>query len=98
MVAEWLEKRMFKGKPDASQKAKVTSKYFNDAAEHKSHGHRIDREEARSQEVKIEDLEDDQDLQDTVLTAYHLVTIGFEKSPATKEIVSNSNRMWIKNQ
>lgn len=62
-----------------------------------SHGRRIDRDEARKHNVEIEDLEDSQDLQESVLTTYHLMTIAFEKSPATKIIESNHNRRWIKN-
>lgn len=96
MVSEWLAQRMCK---DDIVKAKKIAGYFNAASEHKSHGRRIDREEARSQEISIENLEDDPELQDIVLTNYHLATIMFEKSPATKAILSNNQgRMWIKNQ
>lgn len=97
MVGEWLAKRMFKGEHDAIQKAARAAKYFNDASEHKSHGRRIDRQEARSQGINIEDLEDNQDLQDAVLTLYHVVTIAFEKSPASKIIAGSNGRMWVKN-
>jgi len=97
MVSKWLTRRMFKGKANASSMGDTTASYFNDASIHKSHGRRINRDEARLQNVKVEDLEADNDLQDFVLTAYHLLTIGFEKSPATKVLVSNSNRMWVKN-
>lgn len=98
MVKEWLTKRMFKkhDNADAEKKASKVAKYFN-ASEHKSHGRRIDREEARTQGLQVDDLEEDNELQDGVLTAYHLATLGFEKSPATKVLVSNSNRMWLKN-
>ena len=86
MVGEWLEKRMFVAEPNASEKAVKAAKFFNDASEHKSHGRRIDREEARGQGIKIENLEDDQDLQDAVLTMYHLITIAFKKAQAPKPL------------
>lgn len=47
--------------------------------------------------VVIEELEADQQLQAQVLTAYHLMTIAFEKSQAIKMIHSASDRKWIKN-
>jgi hypothetical protein len=97
MVAKWLAAYMFKTRQDAEAKGKAVAEYFNDAAKHKSHGRRIDRAEARTQNVDIEDLEDSQDLQDDVLTAYHLMTISFDNGPATKLFLSDAGRVWIKN-
>ncbi len=97
MVRGWLVERMFKGKPDGPKLAKHAASYFSKGSLHKSHGRRIDRDEARSKSIEIEDLEDSQDLQEAVLTAYHLATISFEKSPATKFLVSNYGRVWVKN-
>jgi ClpP class serine protease len=97
MVAKWLESEMFKHEQDAAAKAAATAKHFNDASAHKSHGRRIDRDEARNQNLDVEDLEESQDLQDAVLTAYHLSTITFEKTPIVKVIVSDHGRYWVKN-
>lgn len=94
MVAKWLKGRMLKDSPHL---AKQTAMHFNDASKHKSHGRRIDRDEARQNNVVVIDLEDSQDLQEAVLTAYHLTTIAFEKSPATKLLLSHSGRCWLKN-
>ena len=96
MVAQWLEKYMFKGKPNAKNLADKAAAYFN-AASHKSHGRRIDRDEAREQELNVEDLEASQELQEAVLTFYHLATIAIEKGPATKIIHSDLNTMFVKN-
>lgn len=97
MVARWLELRMFKGLVNAAEQAESTAAHFNDASKHKSHGRRIDREEARSHKVIVEDLEDSQSLQEAVLTAYHCMTILFEKGPAAKVLMSDAGRSWIKN-
>jgi hypothetical protein len=97
IVKGWLEKRMFRGNPEAKHAASQAASYFNKASVHKSHGRRIDREEARSQGICVEDLEDDQDLQEWVLTAYHLFTIVFDKSVASKLLASNFGRLWVKN-
>jgi len=97
MVAGWLERYMFAGRPDASQVAAAAAKHFNDAATHKSHGRRIDRHEARAQQVVVEDLETSQPLQEAVLTLYHLMCIVCEKGPAVKLFHSDSDRMYVKN-
>jgi hypothetical protein len=97
MVAGWLAQRMFAGSPNAVQMGKATAAHFNDATVHKSHGRRIARDEARAQNVVVEDLEDDQELQDHVLTAYHLMTIVFEKSSAAKMIWGANGSNWVKN-
>lgn len=97
MVARWLETGMFKMKADPATSAAATARHFNDASVHKSHGRRIDRNEARQQGVNVEELEADQLLQDAVLSAYHAVTILFEKSPCVKVLLSNAKNRWVKN-
>ena len=97
MVAQWLEQYMFAGKPNARDLAKRAAEHFNDAASHKSHGRRIDRDEARGQELDVEDLEASQELQEAVLTFYHLATIAIEKGPASKIIHSDLDTMYVKN-
>ena len=99
MIADWLENRMFagRGKKAAKATAKKTAHFFNDAGQHKSHGRRIGRDEARTNDVTVEDLEIDQDLQDAVLTAYHLMTIMFENTPSVKTILTSHGNSWIKN-
>jgi len=97
MVAAWLEKVMFGGDQNARTKAEAVARHFNDATQHKSHGRRINRTEARAQGIVILDLEDSQDLQDAVLSAYHLASIWFDGSPAAKAILTNHGKAWIKN-
>jgi len=96
MVRKWLQ-RHFVGRADSVEKAAAVANYFNRSDQHKSHGRRIGRDEVRSQELTVEDLEVDQELQDVVLTTYHLGTLIFEKSPCCKFIMSNHGRAWIKN-
>ena len=97
MVEQWLENYMFAGKPNAKDLAERAAAHFNDAASHKSHGRRIDRDEARLQELDVEDLETSQELQEAVLTLYHLATITFEKGPASKVFHSDLDAMFVKN-
>lgn len=97
MVSRWLEQRMFTGMDQGAAKAAAAAKHFNDASVHKSHGRRIDRQEAKGQNLVVIDLEDDQNLQEHVLTSYHLMTLLFEKSPSCKIITSDAGKTWIKN-
>ena len=97
MVSQWLEEYMFAGKPNANTLAKNAAAYFSDATSHKSHGRRIDRDEARGQALDVEDLEDCQELQEAVLTLYHLETIAIEKGPAAKIVHSDLDTMFVKN-
>lgn len=96
MVAQWLEKYMLSGYPNARVDAVRISEYFGGAA-HASHGRRINRDVARSQGLKVTDLEPDKELQDLILTLYHYATITFEQSPAVKVVISSTGQMWIKN-
>lgn len=97
MVGRWLATHMLTGQEDAEEKGERIAAFFNDATSHKSHGRRIDREEARAQGVVIEDLEKNQALQEAVLTAYHMATITFEKTPASKLLIAHTGRLWVKN-
>lgn len=97
MVAQWLERYMFAGRADAKNVAMKAAAHFNDASTHKSHGRRIDRAEARAQQLDIQDLEANQQLQETVLTFYHLATITFEKGPLSKILHSDMDQMYVKN-
>lgn len=98
LVAEWLRTRMFKGetKRHARDWAKRAAKDFS-GSHHGSHGHRIDRDEARSLRLKVDDLEPNPDLQTASLTLYHAITMAFEISPAAKLIVSTNGSWWVKN-
>ena len=98
MVSNWLEKRMCKDSKDPAKAAAEIAAHFNAAEIHKAHGKRIDRDEARSKGLPVEDLEGSADLQEAVLTAYHLMTIAFETSAVTKCVrSSNPGRAWNRN-
>lgn len=96
LVQDWLQKFMFSGRPDPAGLANSVAAHFG-GNQHGSHGRRIDRNEARQQQLEIIDLEDDQILQEEVLTLYHLSTIAFEMGPAAKTVMSSNGRFWIKN-
>jgi len=90
LVASWLARKKYKD-PNA------IAKYFNSPALHKNHGKRIDRDVCKKQGLNIHELEESQDLQDAVLTAYHAMTILFEQTIASKVVINNSGKKWIIN-
>ena len=66
LVQNWLQKYMFADTQDPEAIATIVAEYFGSDT-HGSHGKRIDREEAKLQHLKIIDLEDDQDLQESLV-------------------------------
>jgi len=94
MVAQWLASYELL-KPGFDPAA--VAHYFSDAGTHKNHGRRIDVEEATAQGLTIDLLEDNQDLQEAVLTAYHVQTLMFEHSNVTKALSTDHGRRWVRN-
>ena len=96
LVENWLKRYMFRTRDDSATLAKNAAAHFG-GPRHRSHGRRIGREEARGQHLDVVDLEENQGLQEAVLTLYHLATIAFEQGPALKTVLSSNGRMWVKN-
>ena len=106
LVVNWLNDRMLKNIEDEDKrrkKADAIAAYFN--AEDTPgqdqihvHGQRIGAEKLEALGLKLEFLENDQDLQNDVLTAYHLMTLIFEHTPSIKFIASDTGKMWVKQQ
>ena len=96
LVKGWLQSHMFSGMPNAAELSDSVTDHFG-GNQHGSHGRRIDRTEARQQQLKVVDLESDQAFQDKVLTLYHILTIAFEQGPALKSLVSSNGTCWVKN-
>ena len=106
LVVSWLNNRMLKGienEQERSEKANTIAAYFNaeDTPSHGQvhvHGQRIGAEKLRELGLKLEFLEDNQGLQNDVLTSYHLMTLIFEMTPSLKFIASDRGKMWVKQQ
>ncbi|MDE2724299.1 MAG: hypothetical protein OXI59_13070 [Gemmatimonadota bacterium] len=106
LVVNWLDNRMLKDIEDEEErweKANAIAAYFNaeETSDHGQihvHGQRIGAEKLEEIGLKLESLENDQDLQNDVLTAYHLMTLIFEHTPSIKFIASDTGKMWAKQQ
>jgi ATP-dependent protease ClpP protease subunit len=87
VVSKWLETNMCK---DNKGKIKTILETFSDHKKQKSHARHISKNECESVGVKIISLEDDQDLQDAVLTTHHTFMHTFSHTYAVK-IIENHN-------
>ena len=104
LVVRWLKKRMFCDMADEMErheKAERIAAYFNaeNVTEHGQihvHGQRIGAEKIQQLGIKLKLLEDDQQLQEAVLTVYHLVTLMFETRNFVKLIATDSGKTWAK--
>jgi hypothetical protein len=92
LVEQWVSRYMLKD--DRAQRAKEIADYFADSEHHKSHGKAIDRDEASARGVVVANLEDDQELQDAVLSVHHAVMITLQ-GPAVKIIENHLGRAFL---
>ena len=95
LVARWLERYMFAGDSEAAAKADAAASWFASFTEFGSHGRRVSRDDARAQGINVTDLEDDDALQDLVLSVYHATSHTFGGTPAVKLIENQNGRAYI---
>lgn len=81
-VAEWLNLYMFKDA--AMKKGAEIAEWLGNFYEHKTHGRPINYQLARERGLKITLLEDDQELQDRVLSVFHATLVTFDVVPCVK--------------
>jgi len=83
-VAEWLNTYMFNG--SSENLGKGIADWLGDFNEHKTHGRPINYQLAREKGLEITLLEDDQELQDKVLSVFHATLVTFDVAPCVKLI------------
>jgi membrane-bound ClpP family serine protease len=79
----WIERNMLKGE---SNVAKKVIKEFSDHAMNKSHARHISKKKCEELGLKIETMEDDQKLQDLILSIHHSFMHTFTHSIAVKVV------------
>jgi hypothetical protein len=89
-LAQGLQTGMFNGEPDAAQKAQTIVDELGSHTATKSHSRHIHSDRLKELGVKVTALEDDQKLQDAVLTVHHACTHTLTHTPAVK-IIENQN-------
>jgi hypothetical protein len=97
-VAKQLSEVMFEGEADAVAKSQAVVDALSDADTHKSHDRHIPIAQCRDLGLKVDALEDDQKLQDLVLTVHHCYMQVLMNGPAFKAIENHLGSAWFKNQ
>lgn len=96
MVKEWLISGMFAGEIDASVKAEKAVSELGDHALTLSHNRHISISHAKDIGLNVKALEDDNKLQDAVLTVHHACIRTLEDTPALKIIENHYGVAFIK--
>lgn len=89
MVKEWLSEGMFRGMPDNEQKAEVVARLLGSHVKHKTHSRHISPNECREIGLNISMMENDQKLQDAILSVHHAFIISLSEQNAPIKIVEN---------
>lgn len=89
LVENWLGKYMFSKNIDGKEKATKIAEFLGNHTNFKSHSRYIEREMARKAGLIIEDLENDPDFQDAVLSVFHSYMHTFSISNGVNKIIEN---------
>ncbi|MBS1683301.1 MAG: S49 family peptidase [Bacteroidetes bacterium] len=94
LVQDWLESNMCKGEP---KKATIILDYFASHDNSKSHSRHIPIQKCKDLGVTIIDLEEDDKLQDLVLTTHHAFMHTFSNTGALKIIENHNGVAFVEN-
>lgn len=86
LAEEYLRDHMFKDVPDAGQRAHDAAEYFANDLVHIAHGRGIHRDKLRALDLVVENLEEDDALQDAVLSVHHAYMHTLGMTPTVKII------------
>lgn len=95
-VRDRLLDNMLKGELDAGAKADTIVNGLSDVDDNKSHARHIHIDKCESLGLKIERLEDDQELQEAVLTVHHCFMHSLSVSGAAKMVENQIGAAFIK--
>lgn len=95
-VQQNLVAHMFKGKGDAESRAKKIVKKLSDYRDNKSHSKHIHYEDCKKMGLEVSLLEENQVLQDLVLTVHHCYMHALMNTPAIKIIENQNGAAFVK--
>jgi len=96
LVCQWLAEYMLAKADEPNQKAEYIAGYLSNHVNFKTHARHIDKNRAREIGLLIEDLEDDQEFQDLVLSAFHAMSHTFSATSSVKIIENHLGKAFIK--
>lgn len=98
IVSNWLKTNMFKNDTKKEDKVNNILKELNNHEDTKTHSRHIHIEQAKEIGLVVNSLEDDQELQDLVLTVHHSYMHTFSHSTAIKIIENHDKNAIIYNR
>ena len=84
LVKEWLKAYMFRGDAAKASTADAIGEWLGTNQNFLTHGRPISALDAQQKGLDVDLLEDDQKLQDAVLSVFHATTATFEMTPCLK--------------
>ena len=99
LASEWLTQYMFEGEKDVNEiKKKVKNIVRKLNANNKSHSRHFTFDFCKSLGLNVEALEDDQELQEIVLSVHHSFVITMDSTLSTKIIENQNGARYITSQ
>lgn len=95
LVRKWLAENMFAGRPSPSDEAEKTVAKLMDYRGTTEHGHHFMVDTCRSMGISVAAIEDDQDLQEDILSVHHAFVATFAMTKALKLIENGDGANWI---
>lgn len=97
LANQWGREHMHsdKDEEEAKLRGELMAEYLSDRHYFKSHSRRINREKAEENGFEVSSLEDDQELQDAVLSVYHAAMHTHGARPVEKIIENHNQRAVI---
>lgn len=96
LVRNNLTKVMFKGDKKARAKANKVVNYLSDYKERKAHARHINIDECQTIGLKVKLMEDEQKLQDAILTVHHCYMHTLANTVAFKLIENQNGAAYIR--
>jgi len=95
LVTEWLKRNMLKDDPQIDQKIETILKELGDHSVSYAHNRHLSIQKCKDIGLNVHQLEDDQELQDKVLSVHHIFFHTLGSTPAFKIIQNHKGIAYI---
>jgi hypothetical protein len=92
-VAEWLNNYMFRN--ETKKRGESIAEWLGNPKDHGSHGRPIGIELCCEQGLKVTALENDQDLQEKVLSVFHASAVTLDMTSCIKFVENQNGKGWF---
>jgi hypothetical protein len=91
-VTEWLDTYMFRDKHGEDNPSEAIAAWLADADAHKTHSRQISAGKAQAKGLVVEKLEDDDELQERVLSVFYATNVTFRFTNCVKFVENHEGR------